>query len=532
MPTPCHVTCAAPGHIRNWLRIFDAKRMGASSIRVTFFPYTQIANHYFGIFLNGALKSIVAASAFEPTVTIVNKDNGDTSAYVYIEDFGLWSYDPSNQISVGAWAKASESTLANRLAYGWETQTSFQQSDGSISTVYGDAQLSSIVVSGMERFTNVEEVPNRPTRGRLTYSIVNNGTTRTVRFWRGSLLVAEGSRVGDGSVTCSAINESGLTITCSITYSADLAPGTAFIHLIWPESYQVHYSQSALSFPRTPEMIAVDIGGDRFAARSAVLTGGTWYAAIVPVRDGVAQSSAITTYTKTVLTIPASPSTFVVTGNAGATNIAWTVGEPGCTFTVYASKMNEAVNFGDYALPAPITTALDATNQNLAAVTGYPGFIYVAVRATKGGNQERKDEITTIEYDSTGAIIAVRPNRASIVGESLNGLTISVEAVVLSSESLVDAAYIQLFVKPLGTDFDFTDPVDTEALSDAIAGFQKATLSYTVSGAGWYHLCVRAASLDGSLSFYYAERYIPLQTTAPGSPSNVTVDVMRGWKGT
>jgi hypothetical protein len=495
-------------------------------------PFRQVAaNHFWGIYVNGILKTVATSSPFDLTEVSIANDVSDASCYVYIEDFGLWPMDPHTTIDPGCWAQAEESTFGTRISFGWESPSTFSQANGGVSDVWGDTQLTNISITGMERFTNVEQVPDIPTRGRLSYAIYNNAGTYTIRWFRAALIVAEGTITGNGSVVCSEVNDSGLEVTCTITYTGPVLTSTAYVHLIWPESYQVHYSQSALVFPRSPEMVALDIGGDKFAARSTVLAAGSWNCALLPVRDGVAQAAGITTTTKTINTVPAAATLGTPTGNAAATTIHWTVGEAGCTYKVYSSLIGEPPNLGDFSTPAVVgPTAVDATSAVIPAVAGAPGRIGVIVRATKGGIQETTDSILWIEYDSGGAIISTRPNRASITKVSTSGLTLTVEGTVLSAEKDIAAAGLDLFVVAIGSSFDFTTPQATIALGAAVVGVQKANLSYTAPGAGWYKVAIRAYTA-GSLSYAYAERYLPLQTTAPGAASNVTIDVMRGWKG-
>lgn len=533
MPRTTHLTGAAPGHPRNWIRYFKLDRTGPRTVRLRFMPYRQVAeNHYWGVYCNGALRTVVASSAFNITEVSITNDIGDASAYVYLEDFGQWPVDPHTVIDPGVWAKSEEANYATRLSFGWTSPTVFSQANGGVSVVLQDSQIANISITGMQRKLNVEDVPDMPTRGQLSYAIYNNAGTYTVRWFKSGLVVAEGTRTGDGALTCSAINDSGLSIDCTITFSAVVMTGVAFVQLIWPEYYQVHYSTSALSFPRTPEMIAYDIGGDTFAARSTVLAANTWYAALVPVRDGVEQSSGITTYTKTVNGNPLPVTLGTPTGNAAATVINWTVGESGCTFKVYSGKIGEAINFGDKTNPAVIgPTAADATSATIPAVASYPGVVQVVVRATKSGQQEAKDQILYIEYDGSGNILAARPNRASIYKISTSGLTVNVDGIVLCAESDIQATELDLFVVEVGDTFDFTSPQATVALSAPINGVQRASLSKNMSPtSGWVKIALRAKA-GSSLSYAYSQYEVSLQTTAPGSPGNVTVDVMRGWKG-
>lgn len=85
-------------------------------------------------------------------------------------------------------------------------------------SVAGDSatQLASFVVAG-ENFSNTDS-------GKLYWKLTNSSTTRTVKLYKDSAMTAEvasGSRSGDGSVSLTASNSSGITATVTVTYSAD-----------------------------------------------------------------------------------------------------------------------------------------------------------------------------------------------------------------------------------------------------------------------------------------------------------------------
>ena len=136
-----------------------------------------------------------------------------------------------------------------------------------------------------------------------------------------------------------------------------------------------YYSQAPLTYPRTPVKVVLDSGlDDGYAFLTPELTPGTWHYNVLQVDDEGDVQTSITPPADSPVTIqlpPAPPTITNVTGNAGALTIAWSPGESGCTYTVYASRANRPVNFGDETAPAPITTAQDATHATLAAITDF-----------------------------------------------------------------------------------------------------------------------------------------------------------------
>lgn len=532
---PGGVTTQAPGATQDFFRFFKCERVGGRSVQATFAIIPGLEGRFVGLLIGGVLQrplEWIGDCGVHAISRLV--DTGDTFASVYLEDYGLWD-DVEDVYSHQGAARENDSLSAQRLSFLWRAPSTFSIANGYVSNPRGDSQLSAIVVTGMQRFTNVEAVPDEPTRGQLTYSIVTNSAGDYVVTWfAANKIVAIGTRTGNGAVICAEEDSSGLAITCTITYSADIAPNTAYIQLMWPETYQVHYKTGTLSFPHTADLIVVDLGADGFTAISPVLTPGTYQAAVVPVRDGIAQSSGITVVTGLVVkSMPLAPTITSVTGTAAAATVHWTDGEAGDTYKVYYGKIGEPINFGNYATPAPITTGVDATSQVLGALTGYPGLMRVVVRATKSGVEEQNGNEYTVEFDSTGAIVAVRPNRASITKASQDGLILTVTGLVLSHATREAAVEIDLFIALVGVALDFASPAQASVfLSDAVAGVQTGVIEYTAPAEGNYHYAIRARGANDSISVAYSERNIWLTEDVPTEGiSGLNVQVIRSLQG-
>lgn len=528
------VWSCAWGAANDLFKFLSVKRAGARSVRVRGMLWPKYQNRYLVVHLNGQpITPFLRSNFAQPFETLVTVPPGETKANIYIEDVGDWGSLPDALIPSDL-SIQKEAALGDKISFFWNPPSTFSIANKLVSDPRGDSQLSAISITGMKRGANVEIVPDLPTRGKLAYTIHNVGTTRTVRFWYKNALVAQGSRVGNGSVTCSAVNESGIDVTCTVTYTGDVLHGEAFINLVWPDTYQVHYSTGALAFPRAPEMTALDIGLDDFAAVTPSLNPGTYNVSVVPVIDGVEMDpgSITTTSGLVVLDVPEPPVPGTPTGNAAATTVNWAVGESGCTFDVYYSNMDAPINYGDASGPTPLTTALDATSAILAARIDYPGIVRAIVRASKGGVQERHDQEIRIEYDSAGAIVPARPNKASVVGFTVAGLTLTVKGAVMASEFEIAAANLQLFVKEASLgDFDAADfaaPEDEEALPTVVNGVQRVNVSYTVPAKGWYRIALRSESAASVQSYSYPERFVWLSADAnTGAVSNLSAKIMR-----
>lgn len=360
MAKPGGCTTQAPGDTQDHIRRLLVSAIGGN-IRARAEIMGRYRDKFYAFFVNGVYTGKNhKADTLTQLEQVLRMNPGTTNGSLYIEDAGDWPAF-SNGFVPDGWAKEVDSQTARRMRISWTATYS-------TSTIYNDSgQITSVTVTGAKRFTNVQKVQDQPTRGQLTYSVTSSGTTRVIRWWAGLRLVAEGYRTGNGAFTCNPINGSGLTVAGTLTYSgSDTKPGVAYLEVCWPKSYQVHYSTSSLSYPRTPEATVSDRGVDNYVFLTPVLAAGVYNWSIVKVSDdGEAQSVSIPSPTaKTLNYQPSPPTITTVTGSATAgLTVNWTIGESGCTFTVYYSFPNEPINFGNYTNPPPLTTALNATSQ-------------------------------------------------------------------------------------------------------------------------------------------------------------------------
>lgn len=132
----------------------------------------------------------------------------------FIEDIGrLTEITPEALEYVAERAKANDALTANKILHEWDNFGKYSQT-----AVNGDNHLTSIVVTGARRGLNCTARTNIPTRARLTYTIKSDISNNLwVRWYDITRLVAEGNRVGNGAVVCDEVDESGLSVTCTIT---------------------------------------------------------------------------------------------------------------------------------------------------------------------------------------------------------------------------------------------------------------------------------------------------------------------------
>lgn len=374
---PGGLTTGAPGAIEDQILDFRLDNfLGAARMRS--FPMGNYRNKYYGVFVNGIYEGRNRFIGFNGQMNdafqmqITGSNTG-----IFIEDMGDWSVLPSDHVPSGG-AENAEFQMSYRAMLAWKTNYS-------ITSVRGDTQLSSITITGAQRGKNVEAVPFIPTRGKLSYSINNIAGVRIVRFWNGQKIVCEGFRTGDGALVCYALDGSELQINCTVTYTGDVKAQTAYIEMRWPAAFAVNYSTSALVFPRTADATVYDDPSKmNYYWLTPELAAGTYHWTILEIDDnGLTQTAGIAAPSDFVIYgAPLPPVVTGVTGNAAALTVAFTNGEAGCTYMLYTSLANQPINFGNYALPAPVgPSALNATSAGFA-VAAYAATDLTAAYAT------------------------------------------------------------------------------------------------------------------------------------------------------
>ena len=381
------------GNISDMICDVTTSIIGANIIRVSFSP-NYYRNRYYAIYINGIWQGNVKPPLVGDWVGLFSPPTGSTQYSVYIADAGDYANYNSCSHIPSFEAEQWEALTASNLQLNWTAQPQF-------SAVRGDSQLSSIVITGASRVANLTVDPEIPTRGELTYSITTTGSTHIVRWFNSNgNLLAEGSIIGNGGLTCAAMNNSGLSVVCSLTYSADIQPNIAILEVNFPKKYYLNYSTSALTYPRTPEATVLDTGADDYIFLTPKLSSGSYNYDILQVGDdGIVQTSTTAPSDSPLLVnnAPLPPANISISGTAAAPVISWSLGQSGCTYTVYSSEINYCINQGRFALPAPIVTSTDATSATLAALSNYAPV-------------DRSSYITTLTAAFDSAVSAANSN--------------------------------------------------------------------------------------------------------------------------
>ncbi len=354
---------AAPGATADIIESISAEEIpGGFILEVTVWgPYR---NRYIGIFQDGLYKGSFWVDLSGIVKVMLPFSAGNSFGTIYIEDLGDWAVLEGDEIPTED-ALLFELDTADRITFRWDAPYK-------LAPTVGDNQLSNIVITGAVRNLNCAQYNEFPTRALLTYTIDFDGPhgffgvpTTIIKWWNGNELVAMGSRVGIGPIECVAQNSSGLTITADITptgFFHTVSPSTALVEIRWPFAYQIHYlsessTEGELIFPRTPEAIQYDNGGDSFVFQTPRLASGVYHVAIVTVDDeGNEEASPVelSDSPKTIIHPPLPPTNLAVTTSItdNTVTLTWEPGEDGCTFELYASGNNTPVN-----LDTPIFTS-------------------------------------------------------------------------------------------------------------------------------------------------------------------------------
>ena len=171
-------------------------------------------------------------------------------------------------------------------------------------------------------------------------------------------------------------NSSGLAGQAILTYTADIEPGAYFVVCRWAKAYNVHYSTSALSFPRTAEMTVYDKGVLNYIVITPILAAGSYNYAVQAVGDDTTLQTTPATPADSPKLVKSPPLPVVIgpfSGNYAAITIAYAnpAANGPCTFEVYSSLVDEPVNMEQWPLPIPIARPIGSSSVTLAPVVNW-----------------------------------------------------------------------------------------------------------------------------------------------------------------
>lgn len=229
----------------------------------------------------------------------------------------------------------------------------------------GGAQFSNWALAAnyaISRFNTCRAVANRPTWGELDISMATVAGTHTVTASLNGAILAQGSRVGDGVVTLSEVNSSGVQLTVTLAYSADLAIGDAVLVAAFPEQYNVFYRNS-----------------------------GAWTGADFPAVTAASWASGVATVTIGAHSLAAGTQVFISGVKPTGYNGLWTITAVTATAVKFALATNPGAYVSGGMLTPPTAIVYDdgrSASYAFQSDTLASGTFYVVVHQISAEGEE------------------------------------------------------------------------------------------------------------------------------------------------
>lgn len=466
--------------------------------------YTQDYSQFVRLIVDGVAQSEYVWAPVGEMIELLGVWGSDTGDHVVSVQFNGDSCDPEINIPT-----QNDTFLIGREDRFKVTITTVR----AIESIRESGQLTSWVLTGLQRYTNCMQDPLYANWASLDVTLEDDAGTRTVTLKCNGRTVASGSRAGDGSITLAEQNDSGLSGSVAVAYNADVTSGAEVV-IRWPKKLAVHYKTSAFTapdFPRTAEKYLNDDGwNNERTYRSPILAAGTYHIVVHQQDDGGNESAGLAGGgdTVTLLTPPEPPTSLAYSsGGAAATVIQWTASTTGgATYAIYDSGEDTVINMS--AATATHIAGTGTLTQTLPAVSaGWTGTRRVIVRAVNGGVTEGNSNMLQMEY-SNGFVIPARPaapHAESTITVAGRKVTIPVNISVVD-ESKATPAYVYLFMRAPGGSFDYDSPDDIVALAAAVgqaitqnAAGAALTVDYTHGSDALMEYAVRSATAIGTV---------------------------------
>jgi len=155
----------------------------------------------------------------------------------------------------------------------------------------------------------------------------------------------------------------------------------------------------------------------------------------------------------------------------------------------------------------------------------YSGYRRILVRAVFNGQEEKNVDYLTIEYAPAGAYVSPRPNVAYIQKWTVSNLfDVEVSGTYDDGDEDGQAIGLRLFVWPDGSDPDWSVWADEQLFDQPASYARGCMLHYTGGSSGGPHwICVRAYTLDGTMSNGGYKQLVRLAEILPQDVLDVTV---------
>lgn len=396
----------------------------------------------------------------------------------------------------------------------------------------GSAQFSSWALTGINRFINCAPSTNSSTWGTLNVTMTTNAGIHTVTLDVNGFGQASGTVNGDGSITFTALNGSGIGGTVALVYTGNIAAGVTVVNA-FPASYPVYWKTSTFTapdFPRAYNGIVYDDGhSSLFTYRSTSLVAGTYYEVSHQIDECGNESSNLdgggTPITLVGAPPAAGPSSYLSGGATGpATTIAFAASSDNTsTYNIYDSLVSGFLSL--LAANDSHAAGSGTINHTLAAISGtFTGTRYVLVRAVKGGIEEGNLQTLAMTYVN-GVVQALAPPAPAVTNAPRrSGRTVTLAVSIDTNEQLVAPTQVCIFLYAWPGVPDYTTPTSTTNISASakVGSNYNLDVSATAGADGVYGVAVRTKSAAGTQSANL-DTYGPvrLRTALPAAPSTL-----------
>lgn len=495
--SPGSATSTAPGDEDMIVLDFDWTDNGSGSgFKGYMQPTSGYGNHWWATVVDGAAQTIQYFPEGQFTPIGGTYDSTLTSHSVSMKQLGDWADALNVDVSIDQTYFTSDK--------GASVQFDFPASVDEVEAIGDSGQFATWAIIGLSRWKTVRPTGNGlpKTEACMDLTMSSAGAVHTVSLSMNGYLIAQGTINGNGSVTLTAQNNSGVSGTVVLTYSADIALNAATFNVRWASSYTVVCG--ALS------TTVKDTGiGDTLTAKLGPLAAGNQSWSITANSDTGVVGTALTGNV-TVPGRPVAPSGLVyVSGDSTATVIRWTESTTASSFSrVYDSELNGPTDTIDAAIDN-IAGVGGVKTQTLATLgAGVTGERRIIVESVLGSVESGARKILKINYIA-GVVVLPRPNAPTWSIKSVTGGTnanISFQYNATGQAGV--ATKIDLYLVPAGSAAPADGAtVDTEiALPSAVKNISVGTITATTYNGGtplttgWYQACVRAKTAAGTRS--------------------------------
>jgi len=492
MPLPGFPTSIPPGDHWDFLLDYVVDDMGTGSeARVTMRATTGYGGMYWGIFCNRILIAIVNLpegltrrfTTFFPSVL--------SEPVISAAPLGDWEAIPPG-VDAAIQQEYFVTDKAKSYQYDFDAVIS-QRAYGT-----GASQLSNWALTGLRRYQTGRPVENEPTQIRIDIVLTKVGSTITVQLYNDGLLLAEGSRTGNGTVELTERNGSGLAGNVDVAHSANIAFGAAYFLARWPRAYKIYLDGALYRTMADPGL------ANKLSLQLGPLSVGPHELQVLAISDTAKDGSLSAADSFTVPGRPEAPGVIALQTSAGDwtnTKIQFPVSAtPGVTYRYYDSDLDGPTNLGTPVSPAAESELAGihyATLPTLPAAAA--GKRRIIVMAVNSGVEDGAMRRIVVEYDAAGAIVLPRPNVPGFGIKSVtNGKTFNVEYNYDTLEEKGVATHVQLFLVADGSAVNWSSPDVEQALGAADGrGFKRGLLSAATAGNGLYRYAVRARTSTG-----------------------------------